>query len=69
MLFARAIFTSTDETPDSIWLKGGLFAKLGTPIPRATIELYVRNREAWERATDGVPGLEGFLPEEPRSSL
>lgn len=67
--FTRAIFTSTNETPDTIWLKGGLFAKLGNPIPKAAIELYVKNREAWETPTDGVPGLEGFLPEEPHPSL
>jgi len=64
-----AIFTSTNEMPDTVYLKGGLFAKFGVSIPKATIELYSRHREAWESGVEGALAFEGFLPEIPREKL
>jgi hypothetical protein len=51
----RAIMTVVQESPETAFVKGGLFAKGGVALPPPGYEVWWKNREKWEvPAVDAV---------------
>jgi hypothetical protein len=36
------------KSPNTAFVKGGLFSKLGVAIPPPALELFMKRRESWE---------------------
>jgi hypothetical protein len=41
------------ESPEIAYVKGGLFAKTGAPLPKPAAETFWGSREEWEVAVEG----------------
>jgi hypothetical protein len=50
----RAIMSIAAINPDIVFLKSGVFAKLGVPLPAPGLQLWWRRAEKWEHPVEGV---------------